>query len=604
MIRILLLSKYKSLLKDIDISLPDFTIISGVNGAGKSHLLSALNENVAKAFDENNIELTLKKYVNTTTLVPNDAYQVDRSSSLSASHNTYHILHGYIQHTQANNKVPLTLESYLTSNIGQNLSQFRIINKIAKDAAKDILDLTQEDVFEHYPIKDGLVSDIFYQEFSTLFKRYADKLEENFYKQYLKEKKNKNVRVLSEEKFINVHGLPPWEIVNRIFEEANIDYTINDPIGNNRDLPFTFKLINKLNQAEVNFRDLSSGEKVLMSLTLALYNSNFDVDFPKLLLIDEPDAPLHPSMAKQLLNVIQEVFVKEKGVKVIMTTHSPSTIAMAPEESLFIMQKEEPRILKKSKEQIMKLLTNGIPAFSIYADNRRQVFVESSVDADFYTRVYGKLKSVIPNDKSLYFISSGITRNSTGNCDQVKEIVNILTKNGNQTIFGIIDWDTKNNGNDHILVLGQNQRYSIENYIFDPIILAAFLLREKIKDRAYFGLEENENYFDFPKFQQPKLQKIIDIIISDISVHDDSKSDHKNIVYYNGKISLEIPLWYLHHQGHDLEKKIKVTYQELNRYNKTEGFGLKDEIVKKVIDDLPEFISLDFVSLFQILLNK
>jgi ABC-type Mn2+/Zn2+ transport system ATPase subunit len=600
MIRILLQNKYKSLLNNIDITLPDFTILSGVNGAGKSHLLTALNENGAKAFDEDGIELTLKKYVTSVTLVPNDAFQVDRNTHSYLANTTFSLIQNYIHNKQNAQDTFLTIETFFQT----NLAQLRIIKKITEDAEKDVLDLTQEDVYEHYPIKDGLVSDIFYQEFSNLFKRYADKQENNYYKEYLKKEKGKNVRFLTEEKFVKRHGLPPWEIVNRIFEEAKIDYTINDPIDNNRDLPFTFKLIHKLNGADVNFRDLSSGEKVLMSLTLALYNSKHDVDFPKLLLIDEPDAPLHPSMAKQLLDVIQEIFVKEKGVKVIMTTHSPSTIAMAPDESLYVMQKQEPRIQKKSKEQIMKLLTYGIPAFSIYADNRRQVFVESAVDADFYTRVYGKLKSVISNDKSLYFISSGITHNNTGNCNQVKEIVNILTRNGNQTIFGIIDWDSTNNGNENIVVLGLNQRYSIENYIFDPILLAAFLLREKIKTREYFGLEESENYFDFPKFTKNKLQKIVDKIISDINSQDEQQSNNTlNIVHYNnGQISLEIPLWYLHHQGHDLENKIKKSYQELNKYKNSES--LKSEIVKKVIDDLPEFISMDFINLFQSLLNK
>ena len=54
-----------------------------------------------------------------------------------------------------------------------------------------------------------------------------------------------------------------------------------------------------------------------MSLALALYNSNFDIQFPKVLLMDEPDALLHPSMSKKFLDVIKEIFVIQKGVKVI-----------------------------------------------------------------------------------------------------------------------------------------------------------------------------------------------------------------------------------------------------------------------------------------------
>ncbi len=92
---------------------------------------------------------------------------------------------------------------------------------------------------------------------------------------------------------------------------------------------------NTFNKSEVKFSELSSWEKVLNLLTLALYNSQFDIEFPKVLLMDEPDASLHPTMSKQFLEVIQKVFVEEKGVKVIITTHSPSTVALASEENLF-----------------------------------------------------------------------------------------------------------------------------------------------------------------------------------------------------------------------------------------------------------------------------
>ncbi|UFH51827.1 AAA family ATPase [Spirosoma sp. KNUC1025] len=592
MIHVKLDSKFKSLLTSLNIYLPDFTIISGINGAGKSHLLNAIEQGTAKVFDENGTELTQKKYVNSGSLTPNDAYSVGRDYQINEINNAYNSIQSYITTRKTTSNI--TLESHLQ----YNPNQVAIIKKIATDAGKDVAELTIEDINEFYPLVYGTVSDIFYQNFSVIFKRYHDKYEDNLYYEYLKEKKGKNKKYLTEDDFLKKYGPPPWEVVNRIFEEAEIDYTINDPIENDRDIPFTFRLINKANNAIINFTDLSSGEKVLMSLALSLYNAKFDIDFPKLLLLDEPDAPLHPSMAKQLLRVIQEVFVKEKGVKVIMTTHSPSTIAMAPDEALFIMQKQEPRFIKKSKDQIMKLLTDGIPSFSIYADDRRQVFVESSVDADFYTKIYGKLKKVIQSDKSLYFISSGVTKNNTGNCDQVKEIVKLLSTNGNQTVYGIIDWDKKNVSTNRIFVLGQNMRYSIENYIFDPIILANFILREKIKSRSYFTLEEEDQHFNFPNFPPTKLQAIANKLVDDISKNISSTDSGITVVYYQGNLSLQIPTWYLHHQGHDLETIIKQTYPELNQYGK-----LKEQIVKKVIDDLPEFISLDIVNLLQALHN-
>lgn len=589
MITIIVEKKFKSLSNPFNIVLPDFTVISGINGAGKSHLLAAIEQGIAKVYDDNGNELVRKRYINSSSLSPTDSYQVTRENLKSEIYQLHNSIQQFVQSKK--NDPNLSFEKYLS----YNPSQYHLTLKIANKLAIPFEDLTVEDINDNFPLNYGIVQDVFYQNFSQVFKRYFDKYEDNHYHEYLHNAKGKNVKYLSDSEFTLKYGNPPWEFVNRIFEESNIDYFVNDPIENDRDLPFTFKLINKTNGANVNFTDLSSGEKVLMSLALSLYNSKFDLVFPQVILFDEPDAPLHPSMAKQLLRVITEVFVKEKGVKVLMTTHSPSTVAMSPEESLFVMQRDEPRFLKKSKDQIMKLLTDGIPSFSIYADNRRQVFTESKVDADFYTKVYLKLKSVISSDKSLYFIPSGIIKGNSGNCEQVKESVKVLSNAGNQTVFGIIDWDKKNNNSDRVLVLGSSKRYSIENYIFDPIILASFLLREKIRERRYFGLEDDDNYFNIPKFSKAKIQSIVDVVISEISQRVNPIDHTRYMVYYHTGLSLEIPVWYLHHQGHELESIIRTTYPELNKFRKE----LTVEIIDKIIDDIPEFISVDILDLFQ-----
>lgn len=62
----------------------------------------------------------------------------------------------------------------------------------------------------------------------------------------------------------------------------------------------------------------------------------------------------------------------------------------------------------------------------------------------------------------------------------MQEVVDKLAGFGNRYIFGIIDWDSCNNENDYVKVLGKNKRYSIENYIFDPILIAAYLFRENM----------------------------------------------------------------------------------------------------------------------------
>ena len=479
-----------------------------------------------------------------------------------------------------------------------NLRDFNIFLRIAETTNKEIDKLDESDFYEHYPIQGEVFSEnMFQQELSRIFKRYQINQEKRRLKEYNNEKGYEKSDYISEDDFNKKYGDPPWIIINRLFNEANLDYYVNSPEGQSTTAPFKLELINKINNANIDFPELSSGEKVIISMALALYNSDFDyIKFPKVLLMDEPDASLHPSMIKQFLDVIQNLFIRDKGMKVIISTHSPSTVALATEGSIFILSKVGERIKRVNKDEALKILTSGVPSLSIDYENRRQVFVEGRQDVYFYEKVYDKLRDKLIPEISINFISLG--NKNRGGCEEVKEIVNHLTDYGTKTIFGIIDWDLKNKSNRFIKVIVENKRYSIENYIFDPILLAAFLFRERIIDRTNIGLEENETHTDLRRFNNEKLQKIANYIIDKIKNKINEKLDETKIkIKYISKKEIELPKWFLIYNGHLLEGILKETFSELKKY-KSEN-ELKREIITKVLDDIPEFISIDLVELLQ-----
>ncbi len=373
--------------------------------------------------------------------------------------------------------------------------------------------------------------------------------------------------------------------------EAELGYHINSPANSHRDAPFQLKLVNNQSDIEIEFADLSSGEKVLMSLTLALYNANFDIDFPEVLLMDEPDASLHPSMSKQFLDVIQKIFVNEKQMKVVITTHSPSTVALSPEQSIFVVNKTGTRIEKVGKDKALRILTSGVPSFSINYENRRQVFVESKYDVDFYEKVYEKLRGKLEDEISLNFISSGVE--GSGSCSQVKEIVNKLRNFGNKSVFGIIDWDSANKASEYIKVVGEGKRYSIENYIFNPVLISALLFRERIISRQDLGLKNNESYADFKNLSVSELQFVADFLITKLEETLSPIDTIKETSRYINGIELSLPRWYLIHQVHNLETHLKNTFPQLKRFAK-EG-DLKKEVISKIIDDILELIPHDIL---------
>lgn len=589
--------KYKSL-EPFTIDLPNLTILTGVNGAGKTQILSSIIENQLK-ITENNVELNPKKYVTHSTLSPNDSTIVTRQSVNQGIENMWNSYNGFLQNYQ--NNPAIQLQHHFV-----DPRQIKVIEKISKEAGKSKHQLSSNDFYKYYPLEDGLThNDVFYQNFSNLFKRYNDKLLENKFNKFLKENEGqKEIEFLSNEDFLKTYGEAPWDFVNKIITEAKLDYQINSPISLHQDAPFELKLINTFNKAEVKFSDLSSGEKVLMSLALALYNSKFDIEFPKALLMDEPDASLHPSMSKQFLNVIQKVFVEEKGVKVIITTHSPSTVALAPEEALFIVNKTGTRIVKSTKDKALKILTSGVPSFSVNYENRRQVFVESPNDVLFYEKIYQKLSNELTPEISLSFISSGESRtdkNGTkiSNCDQVINITNILRKAGNNFVWGIIDWDTTSVDSDFVKVLGNGNRYAIENYLFDPILVSALLLREKIISRDDIGLSNNETYTDFKNLNSYQLQIIANYVTDKVSVNVKPKEESTIKTQLLNGVEIEIPIWYLHHNGHTLEDELIKTFPSLGALKRGKEEALKLEIINKVIDDIPELVSKDFLEIFK-----
>ena len=111
---------------------------------------------------------------------------------------------------------------------------------------------------------------------------------------------------------------------------------------------------------EVSFEELSSGEKVLFGLILCIYNSMTDGRFPSVVLLDEIDASLHPNMIINMLGVLSETLVKKHDLKVILATHSPSTVALADPKWIYVIDKDTPNLIsKKSKQEIINSLSQG-----------------------------------------------------------------------------------------------------------------------------------------------------------------------------------------------------------------------------------------------------
>ncbi|CAD5984007.1 AAA family ATPase [Planktothrix agardhii 1029] len=651
---------HKSITSLPSTELSDFAVITGVNGAGKTHLVEAIDNGSIQVDDIaiNNQTRPIRLF-NWLNLVPNDTgafypYQITQERSALWNEISQHIksyraelikalensgrtdllnaelikalensgrtdllktdIRQIVSITETDliargetseeaNRILLlkdfitTFNKSLTDFLGhKDINRQRLINSLQEKTTIPLIDFEEDDFYENFP-RSWQPVDIFQQSLGRLFTEYQKNRTANEFKAF-QSSKGKSVKFISDEEFLAQYGEPPWDFLNSIFETANIDFRINKPTEY-EDRPYEPILTEQVRNTQVKFADLSSGEGILMSFALCLYYAEDRhqlIDYPKVLLFDEIDAPLHPSMTQSLLNTIKEVLINKHRIKVILTTHSPSTVALAPEESLYVMKKlDRQRLQRTTKDKALAILTTGVPTLSINYENRRQVFVESQYDVQIYEKIYDKLKNKLIVEISINFISSGV--GGQGNCDQVKEVVNQLYRGGNRTTYGIIDWDLKNNDNKRVKVLGEGNRYSIENYVLDPILVAAFLLREKWIDRSTLGLHDDVTYIDFTKLDQIQLQTIADFIVNKVQPHVLPTEKDYLLCEYIGGQKVDLPKWFLQIKGHDLENILKKTFPQFKKFQKE--FQLKNEILLKVIDDIPSLIPKDFLLLFQ-----
>lgn len=596
-----------SIFKPFDVELPDFTIITGLNGAGKSQFLQAIDDKKIEIIIKDNKPLSnikLYKYEN-----ENKSWKPGNSNSSSSGEDIRRSIQGiYDSYIVAKNgAIPQnkSIEEVIASSQSYNLKW--VLNIVAK-SEKSISELTFNDFVQHIPIEFVNSHNYIGHNFANLFMLYVYKRDHNEYIRFLSEVRGRiDVKYYTEQKFIDHFGPPPWELVNKVFEAYKSEYRVTSPSAIDKEGNFNLLFESTISGEKIGLDDLSSGEKVMMALILAIYNAKNGLDnFPQLILMDEPDAPLHPSMTKIFLEIIQSAFIDSLKMKVIMTTHSPTTVALAEKESLYIMEKTENgsrKLRSIQKDDALKLLTEDIPFLSVDYKKTKFVVVEGPTDIMFYPKVYEKLRfqDYLDDKVSLIFMPSG-SLHKGGNSYAVQQVVKAFNDNSGEDIsmyYGIIDRDKNNKEEGNIKVLGKDRRYSLENYIFDPLYLALFWLEQKYITKKELGLSDNENFWNHD-FDKTRLQNISDIIINKLEFDDDDKQDNNYVVvtYLNNHI-VKIPKWYLEYNWHKNNDNMVKKISKLHFYTGGTLNDFKESIIVMVMNTAPQLISSDILELLR-----
>lgn len=218
----------------------------------------------------------------------------------------------------------------------------RLSNKLPHDLCRE--DVHRATHYEGYTIGNQL---------SQIFARYkVDQFEWAFTESG---KSDKSVKSLMDQ-YRDLHR-PPWEALREVIDRVRESYhdpelfnfEFSDPENDvlnfykYQEYSFTTKLTNRGTGNSYSVTELSSGEKIILALCLTAFNRGMGRYQPGLILLDEIDALLHPSMISILIDFLKEMFVRN-GTRVVMATHSITTVSMLDEGEIFQMIRSGSRV--------------------------------------------------------------------------------------------------------------------------------------------------------------------------------------------------------------------------------------------------------------------
>lgn len=337
-----------------------------------------------------------------------------------------------------------------------------------------------------------------------------------------------------------------------------------DPRGIKTRESFQMRLVDRRTNREVAGKDVSTGEATIMRLFMLMFALESYREKPSLLLLDDPDAHLHASLIPVFMRALQNVFVNGLGSRVIMTTHRTETVSFAPPDSLFIMRAVGPRVAKcTARETAISLLTGNLVAM---VNEERPVFVEDRDDQDFFHSTLSILRQQGGWRQGAYpsFLEAGAGSGSKripGGMSVTRNMVRRLHDAGLYMVQGVIDRDAGNVGSPGIRVL---DRHSMENYLFDPLVIACALL-----DAGY--RLPTEGCVQLSVGDEHRLRSMTDnecVAIAEkmlekleIYVGDRDRSRHEVLYTFGGRSV--IPAWLRDIRGHDLEKACAITWPKV-----------------------------------------
>lgn len=436
-------------------NIPQFSVIGGINGSGKTKLLN----NIFRHIEINNKKENCFYIRNDHK--PSNILEFDLSKIQENNNN--------IIYNVKSIKESIVIDNNQRNRIQTNSPHFKYVEALEKNYDKNITEILDAEIENFlYSKIDQDINNLKIVDIIIRYREIKQKIElEAVYQDISLEKRREFIN----NKLNKIFGTTkdPTEEINELFGVYGFGYTLNFDKGR--------IFFNNFNNDELGHMPFSSGESIILEVILWGYSiaeNLINNSYKKLLLIDEFDAHLNPALSKIFIEIVKSKLVKNLNMQVIMTSHSPSTFAYCNDGEIFWI---ENKIIKPwKKEKIIEVLTPGILTFQkdklfLLTDKSYIIITEGTTDIDHFkiaTKELGLDDKIL--NKFEFISASG---------DKGKDWFNILN-NSSKTIITIFDYDKtgitahngivqrhggnsigKNINNELIHFVDKNKNYSI-----------------------------------------------------------------------------------------------------------------------------------------------
>lgn len=186
-------SPHKSI-NPIVFELPNFCVLTGKNGSGKSHLMQAMADKahsiIYKTREDDEEELTIIKYIPFNGLNPNVQSNCQFLALTNERKNEWNKIYSAIQqYNQYAEKGILHGRDIFQFLPHKDIPVHKALDKLIKKFGS-VNAITEDNFNALYEVSEMSASEIFSSQFASIFKLYHTRLEDNQYKIYRNEKYN------------------------------------------------------------------------------------------------------------------------------------------------------------------------------------------------------------------------------------------------------------------------------------------------------------------------------------------------------------------------------------------------------------------------------